>query len=135
MSSKSESIYPDTLKYTREHEWLRLQGNVGTVGITHYAQSELGDIVYVELPAAGTAVIAGEEFGTLESVKAVSEIFAPASGEVLEVNESLAGGPEAINKDPYGDGWLLKIKLADPKEAEGLMSGAEYRKFIEEEAN
>jgi len=133
--SKGNGIYPDDLKYTKEHEWLALNGSVGTVGISHYAQSELGDIVYVELPAAGSQVVAGEEFGTVESVKAVSEIFAPVSGEVLEVNASLASTPETINKDPYGDGWLLKIKLADPKDLDSLMTAAEYRKYIEEEAN
>ena len=133
--SKGYGIYPDDLKYTKEHEWVAVNGNVGTVGITHYAQSELGDIVYVELPAAGSPVMAGEEFGTVESVKAVSEIFAPVSGEVLEVNTALAKNPETINKDPYGEGWLMKLKLADPKEISSLMSAAEYRKYIEEEAN
>ena len=133
--SKGEGIYPDDLKYTKEHEWLAVNGSVGTVGITHYAQSELGDIVYVELPAAGSPVVAGEEFGTVESVKAVSEIFAPVSGEVLEVNATLAASPETINKDPYGEGWLLKIKLADTKDLDSLMTAAEYRKYIEEEAN
>ena len=133
--SKPESIYPDDLKYTREHEWLHVRGDVGTVGITHYAQSELGDIVYVELPAVSSPVVAGEEFGTVESVKAVSEIFAPVSGEVVEINAALQTGPEIINKDPYGDGWLLKIRLADPTEAGDLLDVAAYRKFIEEEAN
>jgi len=133
--SKGNGIYPEDLKYTKEHEWVAVNGNVGTVGITHYAQSELGDIVYVELPAAGSPVVAGEEFGTVESVKAVSEIFAPVSGEVLEVNAALAKNPETINKDPYGDGWLIKLKLADPKEIPSLMSAADYRKYIEEEAN
>lgn len=133
--SKGNGIYPEDLKYTKEHEWVAVNGNVGTVGITHYAQSELGDIVYVELPAAGSPVVAGEEFGTVESVKAVSEIFAPVSGEVLEVNAALAKSPETINKDPYGDGWLIKLKLADPKELPSLMSAADYRKYIEEEAN
>ena len=133
--SKGNGIYPDDLKYTKEHEWLAVNGSVGTVGITHYAQSELGDIVYVELPGAGSPVVAGEEFGTVESVKAVSEIFAPVSGEVLEINATLAAKPETINKDPYGDGWLLKIKLADAKDLDSLMTAAEYRKYIEEEAN
>jgi glycine cleavage system H protein len=133
--SKADSVYPDDLKYTREHEWLQLQGAVGTVGITHYAQSELGDIVYVELPAVGSPVVAGEEFGTVESVKAVSEIFAPVSGEVVEVNGALGAAPDAVNKDPYGDGWLVKIRLADLKEMDGLLTAAAYRKFIEEEAN
>jgi glycine cleavage system H protein len=133
--SKGNGIYPDDLKYTKEHEWLAVNGSVGTIGITHYAQSELGDIVYVELPSAGSQVVAGEEFGTVESVKAVSEIFAPVSGEVLEVNTGLAAKPETINKDPYGDGWLLKIKLADAKDLDTLMTAAAYRKYIEEEAN
>ena len=133
--SKGNGIYPDDLKYTKEHEWLAVNGSVGTVGITHYAQSELGDIVYVELPAAGSPVVAGEEFGTVESVKAVSEIFAPVSGEILQVNATLATSPETINKDPYGEGWLLKIKLADAKDLDSLMTPAEYRKYIEEEAN
>ena len=133
--SKGNGIYPEDLKYTKEHEWVAVNCNVGTVGITHYAQSELGDIVYVELPAARSPVVAGEEFGTVESVKAVSEIFAPVSGEVLEVNAALAKNPETINKDPYGDGWLIKLKLADPKELPSLMSAADYRKYIEEEAN
>ena len=133
--SKGNGIYPDDLKYTKEHEWLAVNGSVGTVGITHYAQSELGDIVYVELPAAGSPVVAGEEFGTVESVKAVSEIFAPVSGEILQVNATLATSPETINKDPYGEGWLLKIKLADAKDLDSLMTAAEYRKYIEEEAN
>ena len=133
--SQGSGMYPDDLRYTREHEWIAVHGAVATVGITHYAQSELGDIVYVELPAAGSAVVAGEEFGTVESVKAVSEIYAPASGEVIEVNAALQSAPETINKDPYGDGWLIKIRLADAAEPGGLMSAAEYRKFIEDEAN
>jgi len=133
--SKGDGIYPEDLKYTKEHEWVEVRGDVGTVGITHYAQSELGDIVYVELPPAGTAVVAGESFGTVESVKAVSEIYAPASGEVVEVNAALAEQQDVINKDPYGEGWLIKIRLADPKEMSGLMSVAEYRKYIEDEAN
>jgi glycine cleavage system H protein len=133
--SKVDGNYPEDLKYTREHEWIAVRGNVGTVGITAYAQAELGDIVYVELPAAKAAVVSGEEFGTVESVKAVSEIYAPASGEVLEVNALLATTPETINKDPYGDGWLIKITLADPGETKGLLTASEYRKFIEDEAN
>ena len=133
--SKGDGIYPEDLKYTKEHEWLAVRGNIATVGITHYAQSELGDIVYVELSAVGTAVVAGEPFGTVESVKAVSEIFAPASGEVVEVNAGLAEHQDLVNKDPYGQGWLIKIRMADPGEAGALMSASEYRKFIEDEAN
>ena len=130
--SKGEGIYPDDLKYTREHEWIAVNGAVGTVGITHYAQSELGDIVYVELPSVGSPVVAGEEFGTVESVKAVSEIFAPASGEVMEVNSALATKPETVNKDPYGQGWMVALEVADPNEAKGLMDAASYRKHIGE---
>jgi len=133
--SKGNAIYPDDLKYTKEHEWLAVQGNIGTVGITHYAQEELGDIVYVELPAAGTAIVGGEEFGTVESVKAVSEIYAPASGEVVEANAALSDHPETLNRDPYGEGWLIKLRLADLDDLKGLMTAAEYRKFIEDEAN
>ncbi len=133
--SEGNAIYPDDLRYTKEHEWLAVEGQVGTVGLTHYAQEELGDIVFVELPKAGTPVVAGEEFGTVESVKAVSEMYAPASGEVVEVNSNLAEHPETINKDPYGQGWLIKIRLADPEDVKGLMSAAAYRKFIEDEAN
>lgn len=133
--SKGNGIYPADLKYTKEHEWIAVREGIGTVGVTHYAQSELGDIVYVELPAVGSAVVGGEEFGTVESVKAVSEIFAPASGQVLEVNTALTASPEIINKDPYGEGWLVKLKIADLKELDGLMSASEYRKYIEEESN
>ncbi len=133
--SKGDGIYPDDLKYTKEHEWLGLQGDIGTVGITHFAQSELGDIVYVELPAVGTAMVAGEPFGTVESVKAVSELFAPASGEVVEVNTALAAAQEAVNRDPYGEGWLIKMRVAEPGETAGLLTPAQYRKFIEDEAN
>ncbi|MFQ5878369.1 MAG: glycine cleavage system protein GcvH [Acidobacteriota bacterium] len=127
--------YPEDLRYTKEHEWLAVQGGVGTIGITQYAQSELGDIVYVELPAAGTPVVAGEELGTVESVKAVSEIYAPASGEVIEANRVLTDKPETINGDPYGDGWLVKVKLANPEEIQALMSAEEYRRFIQDDAN
>jgi glycine cleavage system H protein len=133
--SKGDGFYPDDLKYTKEHEWLALQGNIGTVGITHFAQSELGDIVYVELPAVGTAMVAGEPFGTVESVKAVSELFAPASGEVVEVNTALAAAQDAVNRDPYGEGWIIKMRVAEPGETAGLLTAAQYRKFVEDEAN
>ena len=123
------------VKFTEDHEWIRIEGDTGTIGITDYAQEQLGDVVYVELPDVGRRVNAGESFGSIESVKAVSEIFAPASGEVLEVNGALATSPETINKDPYGEGWLVKVKLADTKEVAGLMSASEYRKYIEEESN
>ena len=130
--TKGNGIYPDDLKYTKEHEWLAVNGSVGTVGITHYAQSELGDIVYVELPAAGSQVVAGEEFGTVESVKAVSEIFAPVSGEVLQVNATLATSPETINKDPYGEGWLIRIRLSDATEVDSLLDVDAYKQVVAE---
>lgn len=133
--SKGDGIYPEDLRYTKEHEWLETRGDVATIGITQYAQAELGDIVYVELPQAGAAVVAGEPFGTVESVKAVSELFAPASGTVTEVNASLTGAPDKVNRDPYGDGWMIRIRMADAKETSGLMSAAEYRKYVEDEAN
>ena len=127
--------YPADLKYTREHEWVAVQGKVGTIGITQYAQSELGDIVYVELPKIGTQVVAGERFGTVESVKAVSELYAPASGEVIEVNAALSDTPETLNQDPYAEGWIVKITIANPDEIGTLLSAADYRKHVEDEAN
>jgi glycine cleavage system H protein len=133
--SKGDGIYPEDLRYTKEHEWLEVRGGTATVGITQYAQAELGDIVYVELPQAGAAVVSGEPFGTVESVKAVSELFAPASGTVAEVNAALAGNPERVNKDPYGEGWMIRITMADAKEVDALMTAAQYRKYVEDEAN
>jgi len=134
--SQGDAIYPEGLRYTKEHEWLSTKGAVATVGITHYAQAELGDIVYVELPQVGAAVVAGEPFGTVESVKAVSELFAPASGVVAEVNAALQASPEQVNKDPYGDGWMIRIKVADQEEEPpGLMTAGQYRKYVEDEAN
>jgi glycine cleavage system H protein len=133
--SQGNGNYPADLLYTREHEWLSNNGGVATVGITQYAQSELGDIVYVELPKSGTQVVAGEQFGTVESVKAVSELYAPVSGEVIEINTALIDNPETINGDPYGAGWLVKIKLADPDEPLGLLSAERYRKHVEDEDN
>ena len=126
---------PDSLQYTKDHEWVRREGDLVVVGITDFAQSELGDIVFVELPQKGAALTAGKEFGTVESVKAVSELFAPASGTVAEVNGALAEKPDAVNRDPYGDGWMIRITMADPKEVDGLMTAAQYRKYIEDEAN
>ena len=128
-------MYPEGLYYTKDHEWVLVEGGIGTIGITYHAQDELGDIVFVELPEVGSHLEVDAEFGTVESVKAVSEIFAPVSGEVMEVNATLATSPETINKDPYGEGWLLKIKLADAKDLDSLMTATEYRKYIEEEAN
>jgi glycine cleavage system H protein len=131
----ADGNYPDDLKYTKEHEWLEARGTKATVGVTQYAQAELGDIVYVELPQVGSPVVAGEAFGTVESVKAVSELFAPTSGTVAEVNGALADKPDVVNRDPYGEGWMIRITMADPKEVDGLMSASQYRKYIEDEAN
>jgi glycine cleavage system H protein len=124
--------YPAQFKYSKDHEWIEVKGDVATVGITDYAQSELGDVVFVELPAAGAAVTAGKTFGSVESVKAVSEIYAPASGTVTEANAALVKGPEAINTDPHGAGWLIKIKLANAAELNSLMDAAAYEAFIAE---
>jgi len=127
-------MYPSDYRYTKDHEWIKLDGPVGTIGITDYAQAELGDVVFVELPKAGTQVKAGKSFGTVESVKAVSEIFSPVSGEVVETNAALADSPEKINQDPHGAAWLVKVRLADPKEISGLMDAAAYQAYIAEKA-
>jgi glycine cleavage system H protein len=127
-------MYPNDYRYTTDHEWIKLDGQVGTVGITDYAQAELGDVVFVELPKAGTQVKASQSFGTVESVKAVSEIFSPVSGEVVETNAALADSPERINQDPHGAAWLVKVRLADPKEISGLMDAAAYQAYIAEKA-
>ena len=125
-------MYPTDYRYTKEHEWIQVSGSTGTIGITDYAQHELGDVVFVELPAIGAKITAGKVFGTVESVKAVSEIFAPVSGEVTEANGALSATPETINNDPHGAGWLIKIKLANPAEVSGLMDAAAYQAFISE---
>lgn len=122
--------YPDTYKYTKEHEWVLIEGASGTIGITDHAQHELGDIVFVDLPKAGAKVTQGQTFGSVESVKAVSDIYAPVSGEVTESNEALAKTPEKLNEDPHGAAWLIKVKLADPGEATGLMSAADYEQYV-----
>jgi glycine cleavage system H protein len=125
-------MYPVNYRYTKEHEWIRVDGTTGTVGITDYAQHELGDVVFIELPKVGTHLHASEVLGTVESVKAVSEIYSPASGEVLEVNGSLADAPEKINQDPHGAAWLVKIKLENPAEVSALMDAAAYEAYIAE---
>lgn len=122
--------YPSDYRYTNEHEWVRVNGDVATVGITDYAQHELGDVVYVEMPKPGTKLNAGQSFGTVESVKAVSDIYAPVSGEVTEVNSALAETPETINKDPHGKAWLIKLKLANSSEVGKLMDAAAYEAFL-----
>ena len=124
--------YPADFKYTKEHEWIKGDGKVATIGITHYAQDSLGDIVFVELPKAGTQITKGKTFGSVESVKAVSDLYAPASGVVTDVNAELANSPEKVNKDPHGS-WMIKINLQDPNELNSLLSAADYEKFINEE--
>ncbi|MBI2875589.1 MAG: glycine cleavage system protein GcvH [Candidatus Tectomicrobia bacterium] len=124
---------PEDLKYTREHDWARIEGNRVVVGITDYAQEELGDIVYVELPEVGSEVEHMEPFGTIESVKAVSDLFSPVSGEVVEINETLESEPELVNSDPYGEGWMLVVEMSDASELDSLMSAAEYAAYIEKE--
>ncbi|HEU0072052.1 MAG TPA: glycine cleavage system protein GcvH [Alphaproteobacteria bacterium] len=119
-------------KYTQEHEWIRIEGDVGTVGITDYAQGQLGDVVYVELPAVGKAVKQGGDMAVVESVKAASEVYAPVSGEVVEVNDELTGAPETVNADADGKGWFVKIKLADKGQLAALMDKAAYDKFLAE---
>jgi len=123
---------PGDLKYTKTHEWVRVEGATGTIGITDFAQHELGDIVFVEAPTAGTAVSALAPMGSVESVKAVSEVVAPVTGTVAEANEALADHPELLNQDPFGQGWIVKITLSNPAEANGLMDAAAYAKYIAE---
>ena len=123
--------YPSELKYTKDDEWMKVEGDTGVVGITDYAQNALGDIVFVELPKVGAEVTAGKAFGTVESVKAVSELFAPATGTIAAINEDLSIAPEKVNQDPYG-AWMIKIKLKDKAEAGKLMSSADYEKYAAE---
>ncbi len=125
--------FPEDFKYSKEHEWVLVEGNVATIGITDYAQDQLGDIVFVELPAIGDKVSKEDAFGVVESVKAVSDIYAPVSGKVLEVNDDLPDNPEMINEDPYGDGWMIKIEMSDVDELQDLMSSTEYEEYVAEE--
>jgi glycine cleavage system H protein len=127
-------MYPDDLRYSKDHEWVRLQGGRGTIGITHYAQKQLGDVVFVELPEKGRALKEHDTFGTVESVKAVSELFSPVAGEVAEVNSALVQTPEKINTDPYGEGWMIKVEVKDPAAVGTLMDAAAYRTFVEKES-
>ncbi|MBK5290753.1 MAG: glycine cleavage system protein GcvH [Acidobacteriia bacterium] len=123
-------MYPDNYRYTKEHEWVLVEEGIGTVGITHHAQNELGDIVYVDLPQIGSAVLQGKTLGSVESVKAVSDIYSPVSGEVTAVNETLSSEPEKLNEDPHGVAWLVKVKLSAPGELSQLMSAADYQTYI-----
>lgn len=122
---------PQDLQYTKSHEWVRVEEGVATVGITEHAQDELGDVVFVELPEQGATLAAGDSFGAVESVKAVSDLYAPVGGEVVEVNGALEDGPEKINEDPYGEGWILKLQISDEAD---LLSAADYEKLLEEES-
>ena len=124
------ATYPAELRYTREHEWAKVEGKRARVGITHYAQDQLGDVVFVELPKVGTKVTQLQTFGVVESVKAVSDLFAPLSGVVAEVNQELTQQPERVNRDPYGAGWLIVIELSNPAEADKLMSAQQYEEFL-----
>lgn len=125
-------MYPQELLYTKEHEWIRVDEEIGTVGITDYAQKELGDVVFVELPKVGDHITASESFGTIESVKAVSELFAPVDGEVVGVNTKLQNSPELVNNDPHGEAWLIRVRLSDRRDTDKLMSAEEYEAYIQE---
>ncbi len=125
-------MYPTEYRYTREHEWVRQEEDVCVVGITDFAQQELGEVVYVELPEVGHVFDTGQEIGTIESVKAVAEVFTPVAGEIVEVNEVLADDPAALNDDPHGDGWLVRVKFSSSKDIEELMTAEEYEAFIQE---
>ncbi len=123
--------YPDNLHYTKDHEWIRVEGDTGTIGITDFAQEQLGDVVHVQLPRVGEKFEAHTNFGEIESVKTFSELFSPASGEVLEINEALADAPELVNSDPYGGGWMIKVKLSKASEIDALLNASEYEDFVE----
>jgi glycine cleavage system H protein len=127
-------MYPADYRYTKDHEWINVQADIGTIGITDYAQQELGDVVFVDVPKVGAKLAPGKSFGSVESVKAVSEIYSPVSGEVTETNPLLTDTPEKINTDPHNTAWLIKIKLTDPKEVAGLMDAAAYEAYIAEQA-
>ncbi|MFM7638739.1 MAG: glycine cleavage system protein GcvH [Bacteroidota bacterium] len=122
--------FPDNLKYTKDHEWVMVDGDLATIGITDFAQSELGDIVFVDISSQGDTLSAHEVFGTVEAVKTVSDLYMPVSGEVIEVNSGLDSAPESVNGDPYGDGWMVKVKMSNPSEVDGLMSHADYTAMV-----
>ncbi len=124
--------HPSDRKYSTEHEWVVVDGDVATIGITHFAQDQLGEVVYVDLPASGDTITAGDTFGEIESVKSVSELYAPVTGEIVEVNDSLGDSPETVNQDPHGEGWMIKVKLDDASEVDGLMTAEEYDAHVTE---
>jgi glycine cleavage system H protein len=125
--------FPEGLKYTKEHEWVLVEDRIATIGITEYAQQELGDIVYVELPEVGEKIVKDDPFGAVESVKAVSDIYAPVSGTVIEVNDTLPDSPETINDDAYGDGWMIKVEMSDADDLKDLMSAEEYAEYVDQQ--
>jgi len=125
---------PDELLYSKEHEWVLQEDDIATIGITDHAQAELGDVVFVELPQVGTPFSAADPFGTVESVKAVSEIYMPVSGKIVEINKSLQDSPQQVNDDPYGEGWIIRTRLDDPTELKGLMSSQEYSQYVQDES-
>lgn len=127
-------MYPQQYRYSKDHEWIQVDGDRGRVGITEYAQKQLGDVVYLDLPEVGRTLRAGEQFGTVESVKAVSELFSPVSGEVVEVNKGLVEKPETINKDPHGAAWMIEVRITDQASLEGLMDASAYQAFVDSEA-
>ncbi len=122
--------FPKDLKYTKDHEWIRVDGAVGVMGVTDYAQSELGDVVFVELPSVGKKLEQGKQFGTIEAVKTVSDLYAPISGEIVEVNETLKDSPEVVNKDPYVGGWMVKVKISDKAELNNLLDSTRYQEMV-----
>ena len=127
-------MYPEDLKYSKDHTWIRVEDDEGTIGITDYAQESLGDIVYVDVPEEEDEIEAGEEIAEVESTKATSSVISPVSGTVIEVNEDIEDSPDTINEDPYGDGWIVRVKLSDPSELKNLMTAEAYQKFVEEES-
>ena len=132
MSENPDSGIPEDLRYSEQHEWVFLDGDVGTIGITDYAQAELGDIVFVELPEVGERLESGQTFGSVEAVKAVEDLYCPVAGEVLEVNDTLEDGADQVNGEPYGAGWMIKLRLDNPTDADDLMSAADYSKLVED---
>ncbi len=122
--------FPANMRYTKDHEWIRVEGNTGVIGITDYAQGELGDVVFVELPAVGTKLEQGKQFGTIEAVKTVSDVFAPVSGQIIEINPTLKDSPEIVNKEPYGGGWMVKINITDKSELTNLLDAAKYQEMV-----
>lgn len=130
--SEAETKVPDELKYSEQHEWLALDGDVGTIGVTDYAQSQLGDIVFVELPQVGDVLEKGQSFGTIEAVKTVEELYTPIAGEVIEVNDTLEDDAEQVNADPYSDGWMIKVRLSDVSDLDTMLSSEEYEALIED---